>query len=66
LQEFFWCWDWVREQCLPMMDGATGATFGMMKSGSRGSGGSCGVICIAESMVRRGMSGESCGENTGM
>jgi len=49
-----------------MMDGATGATFGMMKSGSRGSGGSCGVICIAESMVRRGMSGESCGENTGM
>jgi hypothetical protein len=48
------------------MGGAIGATFGMIKSGSRRTGGNCGAICTAEIMERRGMSGESCGESTGM
>jgi len=47
-------------------DGATGATFGTMKSGSRMTGECCGAICIVEIMERRGMSGESCRESIAM
>jgi hypothetical protein len=46
--------------------GATGETFGTMKSGSLMTGESCGKTCIVEITPQRDMSGESCRENIGM
>jgi hypothetical protein len=49
-----------------MMYGATGGTFGAMKSGSLMTGENCDKTCIVGITAQRGMSGESCRESIGM